>query len=264
MRVPGARELAERWLGLSARRSLPRVAARHVPARRRRRRCAADVRRTPTSCCSSTRSPTISSRRTRRPRSTVLRGGGLPGRDRAARPTTTSSRASAVLRPHVPRRRAGRRSEAARRAAWSRRSRRTSRAAPPIVGLEPSCLLSLRDEFLVMGLGDAAQRACRTRVPVRGIPGARAPRRAPRAAARAAAGDARAAARPLPSEGVRRDGARRATCWASFPASPSTSSNRAAAAWRAASATRPRTTTSRCRWRSWRCCRRCAPPAATR
>ncbi|MCC7326076.1 MAG: FAD-binding protein [Burkholderiales bacterium] len=36
--------------------------------------------------------------------------------------------------------------------------------APPvergatIVGLEPSCLLSLRDEFLVMGLGDAAQR----------------------------------------------------------------------------------------------------------
>ncbi len=28
----------------------------------------------------------------------------------------------------------------------------------PVVGLEPSCLLSLRDEFLVMGLGDAAQR----------------------------------------------------------------------------------------------------------
>src|SRR6185437_10425517 len=27
-----------------------------------------------------------------------------------------------------------------------------------IVGLEPSCLFSLRDEFLVMGLGDAAQR----------------------------------------------------------------------------------------------------------
>jgi len=27
----------------------------------------------------------------------------------------------------------------------------------PIVGLEPSCLLSLRDEFLVMGLGDDAQ-----------------------------------------------------------------------------------------------------------
>ena len=27
----------------------------------------------------------------------------------------------------------------------------------PIVGLEPSCLLSLRDEFLVMGLGDDAR-----------------------------------------------------------------------------------------------------------
>jgi FAD/FMN-containing dehydrogenase/Fe-S oxidoreductase len=39
----------------------------------------------------------------------------------------------AVLMPHVE------------RGAW-------------IVGLEPSCLLSLRDEFLVLGLGDAAQR----------------------------------------------------------------------------------------------------------
>ena len=28
----------------------------------------------------------------------------------------------------------------------------------PVVGLEPSCLLTLRDEFLVMGLGDAAKR----------------------------------------------------------------------------------------------------------
>jgi Fe-S oxidoreductase len=28
----------------------------------------------------------------------------------------------------------------------------------PIVGLEPSCLLTLRDEYLVMGLGDAAER----------------------------------------------------------------------------------------------------------
>ena len=28
----------------------------------------------------------------------------------------------------------------------------------PVVGLEPSCLLTMRDEFLVMGLGDAARR----------------------------------------------------------------------------------------------------------
>src|SRR5699024_4733097 len=33
--------------------------------------------------------------------------------------------------------------------------------AVPIVGLEPSCLLSLRDEFLVMGLGEQAQTLAR-------------------------------------------------------------------------------------------------------
>ena len=27
-----------------------------------------------------------------------------------------------------------------------------------VVGLEPSCLLTLRDEFLVLGLGEPAQR----------------------------------------------------------------------------------------------------------
>ena len=44
-------------------------------------------------------------------------------------------------------------------------ARRTSAALMPyvergatVVGLEPSCLLSMRDEFLAMGLGDAAQR----------------------------------------------------------------------------------------------------------
>jgi FAD/FMN-containing dehydrogenase/Fe-S oxidoreductase len=44
-------------------------------------------------------------------------------------------------------------------------ARRTLAALKPyvergatVVGLEPSCLLSMRDEFLVMGLGDAAQR----------------------------------------------------------------------------------------------------------
>lgn len=31
----------------------------------------------------------------------------------------------------------------------------------PIIGLEPSCLLSLRDEFLVMGLGQQAERLAR-------------------------------------------------------------------------------------------------------
>ena len=41
-------------------------------------------------------------------------------------------------------------------------------------------------------------------------------------------------------------------------------SNRAAAAWPAASATTPRTTTCRCAWPSFRCCRPCAPRRRTR
>ena len=43
-----------------------------------------------------------------------------------------------------------------------------------IVGLEPSCLLTLRDEFLVMGLGEAAQRLAGRCLPHRGVPRARA------------------------------------------------------------------------------------------
>ena len=42
-----------------------------------------------------------------------------------------------------------------------------------IVGLEPSCLLSMRDEFLVMGLGSAAQRLATSAFADRRIPGAR-------------------------------------------------------------------------------------------
>ena len=45
-----------------------------------------------------------------------------------------------------------------------------------IVGLEPSCLFSLRDEFLVLGLGDAARKLARQRLHDRGVPGARAAR----------------------------------------------------------------------------------------
>ena len=44
----------------------------------------------------------------------------------------------------------------------------------PIVGLEPSCLLGLRDEFLSMLPGAESGRARAERVPVRGIPRARA------------------------------------------------------------------------------------------
>lgn len=44
-----------------------------------------------------------------------------------------------------------------RRARWSRLQPFAQRGIP-IVGLEPSCLLSLRDEALALGLGDAAQQ----------------------------------------------------------------------------------------------------------
>ena len=162
-------------LGFRAQRTLPRWRRDTFRASRRGR---ARRRAPPTSCSSSTRSPTTSSRRTRAPRSPCC-----------ARPATAcTSRAR-------PRRRDGARplccgrtflaaglvdEASARRGAWSRRSRRTSRAALPIVGLEPSCLLSLRDEFLVHGArATPRRRLARPRVAVRGVPRARA--RAPAA-----------------------------------------------------------------------------------
>ena len=63
-----------------------------------------------------------------------------------------------------------------------------------------------------MGLGDAARRLAERAFLIEEFLARehRAGRLA--LAARAAAAEARAAARPLPPEGVRRDGARRATC----------------------------------------------------
>ena len=257
--LPGAARLGEAWLGLLGAAHAAALAARHVPARARAARDAVDGA-TPTSCSSSTPSRNYfepenahaalaraARRRLSRARSRARRAAMPNRRGRCAAAAPISPPAWSTRR-------------SAKRGAWSPRSRRTSRAASPIVGLEPSCLLSLRDEFLVMGLGEAAQRLSRARVPDRGVPGARASRRTAAAAARGAAADARAAARPLPPEGVRRDGAGASTCCGSCPASRSTSSSRAAAAWPAASATRPRTTTCRCGWPSCRCCRRCARP----
>ena len=80
------------------------------------------------------------------------------------------------------------------------------RAGVPIVGLEPSCLLTLRDEF-----AGAAAAARQRRASPRGallleeFLVAEQPR-APRAAAAPDAAARGAAARPLPPEGVRRDG----------------------------------------------------------
>ena len=182
----------------------------------------------------------------------ALRGAARPpaiaSRSRA-RPTT--SRAAAVLRPHLSRRGPGRRGASARRGACSRRSRpyvergvadRRARAVVPAVAARrvPGAWVSATPR----------RRSRRARCCSRSSSRA-STRRAPEAAARRAAADARAAARPLPPEGVRRVSRRReAVLRARSPGSRSRSSSRAAAAWRAASATRPSTTTSRWRWPS--------------
>jgi len=55
----------------------------------------------------------------------------------------------------------------------------------PIVGLEPSCLLTLRDELLSLRSDETAKSISAPRAVVRGIPGPRGRRRAPRAIASA-------------------------------------------------------------------------------
>ncbi len=123
----------------------------------------------------------------------------------------------ALLRPDLPRRRNGRARARPKARALLDALLPFAERGIAIVGLEPSCLLTLRDEMLVMGLGEAAQtvagqallfeefvareaRAGRLRLALR-----------PREPA-----DPRA--RPLPPEGVRGDRRRCSRCCASFPA----------------------------------------------
>ena len=131
-------------------------------------------RRTTQSCCSSTPSTATSSPRTRAPRSRCCEAAGyevhLPQAADGGRPLCCGRTFLAS--------RAGRRGEARKRAAWSRRSRPYVERGVPVVGLEPSCLLGLRDEFLSMLPGGDSGEARAERVPVRGIPRARARRRA--------------------------------------------------------------------------------------
>ena len=78
-------------------------------------------------------------------------------------------------------------------------------AGATIVGLEPSCLLSLRDEFLVMGLGDAADKLSAHALMIEEFLAREAKAGRLELPLQGAAAEARARARPLPSEGVRRD-----------------------------------------------------------
>ena len=118
----------------------------------------------------------------------------------------------------------------------------------PVVGLEPSCLLTFRDEALALGFGRRDGRCA-----VRDVRGARRRRgrgAGPRPPLAPAPQPARAPARPLPSGrrsgSCRPSNARSGWC----PSSRSGSSSRAAAGWPALSGTRPRTTRRRWRWGS--------------
>ena len=72
-----------------------------------------------------------------------------------------------------------------------------------VVGLEPSCLLSLRDEFLVLGLGDAAQRLADNAFLIEEFLAREHKAGRLELALAALPETPRAAARPLPSKGLR-------------------------------------------------------------
>ena len=207
-----------------------------------------------TSCCSSTPSTPGSSRRTRAPPCACSRPPATGSMSPAAR-----RRAAAVLRPHLSRGRAG------RRGAHRGSARMLAALGPyvergmPVVGLEPSCLLTLRDEFT---------RCCRAR-PARRWPRARCCSRSSWRRRQRPAGSrlplkplpqARAAARPLPPEGVRRHGRDGAGAEADPRAG---GRDDRVELLRHGRRVRLRGRALRgldARWPSWRCCRPCAPP----
>ena len=113
----------------------------------------------------------------------LSRHGGDAGRRRIA---------AAVLRPHLPRRRPGRGGPPRGGAHASLRSRPYAERGMPIIGLEPSCLFTFRDEFPAMLQGPTRRERCRSAgAAVRGIPRPRAERRPAQSAAGAAAEDGR-------------------------------------------------------------------------
>jgi len=153
--LPGAAKLSESWLGVSAKRTLPAFRADvflgDVASRRGDAGDDADV-----VLFVDTFSNYFEPENARAAVS-VLRAAGA--RIHVARPAATDSEPSRPLccgRTYLA---AGLVDEAKAEA------RRVVAALAPhvargatVVGLEPSCLLSMRDEFLVMGLGDGAQQ----------------------------------------------------------------------------------------------------------
>ena len=129
----------------------------------------------------------------------------------------------------------------------------------PIVGLEPSCLLTLRDELLSLRSGREREDHRCPCAAVRGIFGARG---AGRSAATAAWRRRRqgAGARPLPPEVLWRVQAGRTGAAADSRSECRTRGVRVAAAWRVASVMARTPMTPRSRWPSCRYCPPCAAP----
>ena len=136
----------------------------------------------------------------------------------------------------------------AKRAACSTRCSRFVERGVPVVGLEPSCLLGLRDEFLSMlpartRGARAATHSCSRNSSRASAAGP------PQAAVQAAAAAAKCCCTAIATR--KRSTRCRGAEGAAAGARPRgrSRSNRAAAAWPAASATRRSTTTCRCGWR---------------
>ena len=136
-------------------------------------------------------------------------------------------------------------------------------AGTPIIGLEPACLLTLRDEFPAM------------------LPGAETQALAARAllfeefvAAERKAGRFDLKLAPMPGRNALLHGHCHQKAFGTVDAAAEAlrlipeltwrPSTRPAAAWPASSASKPSITTSRCGSASWACCRRCAPPRPRR
>ena len=166
--------------------------------------------------------------------------------------------ASALLRPHLPVGRRGRRGAARKASARSPRSRPIVARGVPVIGLEPSCLLTFRDELPALLKSEAAQRAvASTRCCFEEF-----------LAREQKAGRLNLPLGPLPNKALLHGHCHQK----SFDAMGAVESvlrlcpeldgrdrsNRAAAAWPARSATAPTPSTSRSRWANCRCCRRCA------
>ena len=133
----------------------------------------------------------------------------------------------------------------------------------PVVGLEPSCLLSFRDEVPAMMKGEARQAARRAGADLRGIPGARGEGRAAQSAAQADRRRARwCTAIAIRRRSTLRRGRDRAA--SSCPISRSRPIESSCCGMAGASAMPPTPSTCRWRWASCRCCPPCARPTPTR